>query len=511
MQNNRRSFIKNTAYAGIGISALNFTSTAYAKKQGGTLRIAIEGASGTDTLDPRKLTVEFAKVSVEATLDGLLWVRHDGKLEKLVASEWSSNDAGTQWTFKIDPRARFTDGKKVTVEDVLYSFNLHRGKKSTSAAVKLLSSVSSLKAKGKDSIVFTLNEANYEFPVIVTDYHFKIVKNGETNWEKPIGTGQYVIDDFSVGIKTVVKRVNNDWGNRGSYVDTIEIIAVNDPNARTNGLLSNAFHIAGQLDFKIAKRVEQSSKHSVDITKAKTHYIFPMDTRTDTFKNVNIRKALKFGTDRQKLVDLILNGYGYVGNDHSISKNDPMFNHDLPQTNYDTDKAKYYLKKAGMPKLNITGYTSDAAYSGAVNAMSVLSESVRDAGITLKVQRAPADGYWSDVWMKKPFCTSYWGGRATALATLETEAASYASWNDAFWKNDTFDTLLKSAKASKDFSKRREYVMEAQALMSDDGGWITPMFAYDLNGVANTVKGMKKHAELSLRGRRLHETVWLDI
>ena len=108
---------------------------------------------------------------------------------------------------------------------------------------------------------------------------------------------------------------------------------------------------------KRIKLIGYDPRHSIDITKGKTHYVFPMDTRTDTFKDVNVRKALKYGTNRQQLVDLILNGYGYVGNDHSISATDPMFNQDLKQTPYDPDKAKYHLKKAGRTTLNITGHT----------------------------------------------------------------------------------------------------------------------------------------------------------
>ena len=140
----------------------------------------------------------------------------------------------------------------------------------------------------------------------------------------------------------------------------------------------------------------------------------------------------------------------------------------------------------------------------------MFSENLKNSNINLSIKREPTDGYWTDIWRKKPFCTSYWTGRAPALLTLETEAAAEASWNDSYRQNKEFNSLLKTAQATKDFAKRRDYVMEAQRIMSEEGGAITPIFATDINGIANYVKGFIPHAERAMTSRRLHETVWLD-
>ena len=62
----------------------------------------------------------------------------------------------------------------MTSEDVLASFNHHMGEDSTSAAKGLLTAVKSIKADGKNKVVFELDSPNADFPFIVSDYHISI-------------------------------------------------------------------------------------------------------------------------------------------------------------------------------------------------------------------------------------------------------------------------------------------------------------------------------------------------
>ena len=68
--------------------------------------------------------------------------------------------------------------------------------------------------------------------------------------------------------------------------------------------------------------------------------------------------------------------------------------------------------------------------------------SARAAGITINVIREPGDAYWDNVWMKKPWCMSYWSGRPTADLMFTTAYQTGAAWNDSFWSNAQFDKLL---------------------------------------------------------------------
>jgi len=207
------------------------------------------------------------------------------------------------------------------------------------------------------------------------------------------------------------------------------------------------------------------------------HYTFPMLTNQAPFDDINVRKALKYGLDRQEMVDKILQGHGMVGNDHPIGPANQYLATDIPQLEFDGDKAKFYMKEAGLTELSVDLSASDAAFNGAVDASQLYQASAKNAGININVVQEPADGYWSNVWLKKGWCACYWSGRATEDWMFSTAYESGVPWNDTHWENARFQELLLTARAELDSNKRREQYTEMQMLLSQEGGTIIPMFA----------------------------------
>jgi peptide/nickel transport system substrate-binding protein len=176
-----------------------------------------------------------------------------------------------------------------------------------------------------------------------------------------------------------------------------------------------------------------------------------------------------------------------LGNDHPIGL--PNRYHateeELPQRVYDPDKAKFHLKQAGLDSLTVDLSAADAAFGGAIDAAVLYREHAARAGITINAVREPNDGYWSNVWMKKPWSAVYWGGRPTEDWMFSTAYASGAAWNDSFWEHERFNQLLVEARAELDEAKRREMYVEMQRIVSDEGGVVVPLFN-------NYVVGMNK-------------------
>ncbi|MER9345333.1 hypothetical protein NKI41_32325 [Mesorhizobium sp. M0601] len=145
----------------------------------------------------------------------------------------------------------------------------------------------------------------------------------------------------------------------------------------------------------------------------------------------------------------------------------------MPQRHYDPDKARFHLKKAGAEGLAVSLSAADVAFAGAVDAAVLVAEQAKQSGITINVVREPSDGYWSNVWRKKPWCMSYWSGSATE-DLMFTSGYSRNS-NETHWSNERFETLLVTAEL--DDAKRRAMYWEMQKIVSDDGATIIPVFA----------------------------------
>jgi peptide/nickel transport system substrate-binding protein len=172
-----------------------------------------------------------------------------------------------------------------------------------------------------------------------------------------------------------------------------------------------------------------------------------MRTDTPPFDDINVRLALKHAVNREELVQKILYGYGTIGNDNPIGRSYFFHNPDLPQREYDPDKAKWYLQQSDLSSLKVSLSAADAAFSGAVDAAVLYQSHAAKAGIEIDVVREPNDGYWANVWMQKPWCACFWGGQPTTDTMLTIAYSAESSWNDTYWKHDRFNMLLKAARA----------------------------------------------------------------
>ena len=135
------------------------------------------------------------------------------------------------------------------------------------------------------------------------------------------------------------------------------------------------------------------------------------------------------------------------------------------------------MKKAGLSSLSVELSAADAAFVGAVDAAVLYKEQAAKAGININVVREPADGYWSNVWLKKPWCMVYWGGRPTEDMMFSQSLAAGADWNESHFQHKHFNELLVQARAELDEAKRRAMYIEMQTIVNMEGATVVPLFA----------------------------------
>jgi len=249
----------------------------------------------------------------------------------------------------------------------------------------------------------------------------------------------------------------------------------------------------------------------VEETSGNQHYTFAMHTDKEPFNDSHARLALKYAIDRQEILDKILLGHGYLGNDHPIGKANRFYAAHFEQREYDPDRAKHHLRQAGLSSLNVNLHAADAAFAGAVDTAVLYRGHAAPTGVNINVVREPNDGYWSNVWLKEPFTAVYWFGRPTEDWMFSTVYAEGVPWNDTNWKHERFNRLLKEARAELDTDKRREMYYEMQRIVRDEGGAVIPVFANFVFATRDNVghpDGLA--ANIGLDGLRLIERWWFE-
>lgn len=121
----RRSLL--VAVSGVAVlllTACGGSSTPTAKSSGGgTLRIAMQSAP--DSLNPVTAQSTYDLSVYGMMFQTLAWQSPDQKFHPLLASSWQVSPSGTVFTFHINPKARWTNGKPVTAQDVAFTVQLN--------------------------------------------------------------------------------------------------------------------------------------------------------------------------------------------------------------------------------------------------------------------------------------------------------------------------------------------------------------------------------------------------
>lgn len=452
-----------------------------AQTRGGTIRLGLAGANTSDSWDGRTHSDTYMIVVAHgAVFDCLTEIAASGELVGELATDWLASPDAKTWTFNLRQGVTFHDGSPFTADDVIASLNLHTAEGSQSAAAPIVAAITEMTKTSEHQVQFVLDAGNADFPFLLSDYHLLMYPHANMVGaiQNGIGTGAYKVESFDPGVRTVLSRVDGHYKDgKAGWFDSAEIIAINDGSARMTALMTQQVDAVNNVVFQTEPLMRANPMVEVmDIT-GNQHYSFPMLTNLSPLDNVNVRRALKYAVDRQELVDKVLQGHGAIANDHPIGPANQYYHTDLAQNAYDPDRAKSMLQAAGLDGLRIDLSVSDAAFEGAVDAGLLYQAKAAACGIDINVVQEAADGYWSNVWLVKPWCASYWSGRVTEDWMFTLGYQTGAAWNDTNWENARFQSLLLDARAELDSDKRREMYHEMQALCSDEGGNVIPMYA----------------------------------
>jgi peptide/nickel transport system substrate-binding protein len=209
----------------------DFTHMPYANPdapKGGRL---VQGLLGTfDSLNPlivKGLAVQQIRGFV---IESLMTRGNDEAftLYGLLAKSVETDDARSYVTFHLDPRARFSDGKPVTAEDVLFSWTLLRDKGRPNHR-QYYSKVTKAEALDPLTVRFDLGAANdRELPLILglmpilPRHGVNAATFEETSMSPPIGSGPYRVSAVKPGASVTLTRNPDYWGrdlpaNRGLW------------------------------------------------------------------------------------------------------------------------------------------------------------------------------------------------------------------------------------------------------------------------------------------------------
>jgi peptide/nickel transport system substrate-binding protein len=462
-------------------------------KRGGNFRLGVTGGGSKDIMDGQNIITKPDQARLVSAFETLLLFDDNYQLTTNGLAESYTQDNPKQYTINLRKGIEFQNGKTMTADDVIYSIQRIATKSNglTGYAATATMDVAGMKKLDKYTVRLPLKTPDSTIPQTLASYTFGVVPVGYQAYPHPqVGTGAYKLKSFTPGQRSVSERNPNYWRSGEPSFDTVTIIDFNDSTAQVNALLGGQIDAMTDLPSSQAKVVQGRGMQALV---SKTGGWLPLCMAIDMppFDDVRVRQAMRLIVDRPGMIEQVLSGYGFVGND-LYAPFDAGYDHALPPHTQNISEAKSLLKTAGHANLSIDLHTTNGA-AGMVELATVFQTQAQAAGVKVNVINDP--NYYGNQYLKLGFSVDFWGTRGY-LNQVQQGSLPNSPYNETHWppKSGTgsnFVSLYNQALAATDEAKRIEIEQEMQKLEYDIGGYIIPFFNDLVDGYSSQVKGLQ--------------------
>ena len=458
--------------------------------RGGRLVTAHTGAGPAETLLPWN-EAAFIDVGRHKQLYEKLFERDPSlAAQPHLAESLEANAAGDVWQLKLRSGITFHNGKEMTADDVLYSWSEAANVEYESGSNFGVFDLANTRKISDTEVEVRLTQPLADLPAVLAKKVMYIVPDGLTDYDQPVGTGPFTFVEWNPGERSLMARYDDYWIEGKPYLDEVEMISIEDPTARLNALLGGQVDAVEQLDFTQAKAHQDNA--DVQLIVAESTLTVPLTMRLDTppFDDPRVREAIKLSVDREQMVESVLLGFGFVGND-LFGLGFPSYNDALPQRTYDPDRARALLTEAGYDSLEVTLHTSQVV-PGMLESATIFKEQAKASGIEVTLEVLPGEAYFdieqTYLSPSAPFYQSIWG------STFESQAVdgllADSPYNETVWNRPDWEAAFRDAQGVIDGNARAAALQELQVPLYEEGGYVIWGFSAIIDAASPRVQGI---------------------
>jgi oligopeptide transport system substrate-binding protein len=308
--------------------------------------------------------------AIKMVFDGLLDYDSGTTLMPRIAEAMPTvSDDGTVYTFKLRKGVKFSNGRELTADDVVYTITRVLDPKTGSPGAGFFvgikgaqefmdgkaTTVEGIKALDPSTVEFTLSAPDVTFlNKMAINFSFivpkeEVEKAGENFGHAPVGTGPFTLKEWKSGESLTFERNPNYFYEGLPYLDSITIQVGVAPDVALLRLEKGEIQMMGDpppgadwaritSDAAWKNRIEKQPQ-------VNTTYI-AINTTMPPFDKLEVRQALNHAIDKQRIVQL-LNGRATVAN-QILPPLMPGYDKSYTGYEYDPEKAKELLAKAGF-------------------------------------------------------------------------------------------------------------------------------------------------------------------
>jgi len=490
----------------LGSAALLFTTMAGgAQAAAPTANVTVALSGDAVCLLPYN-TNDNLSFGVESNIyQGLVGYNAKMQLVGELAKSWTVAANAKSITFNLNPAARFSDGTKVTAQDVKESFTFLLNPKNNLVRTALYSVISQINVLGPETVQFQLSKPfgailpTFAHPAGAVVEPSVLSKGVNYLCANPVGgTGPFVFKDWVQGDHITLVRNANYWNPaNAAKIASITYKPVADASARIAGLETGQFQAIYPVPNELVQSLKSQPGINVQVGSSNAAWYVAMNTQQGPLKNVLVRQALNYAVDKATFINVVWGGYGQPLNSPVPPADAYAIN--AGNYNYNPAKAKQLLAKAGYPHGFTTvlwvGNSTESIY-----AATFIQQQLAQVGVNVKVE--PMDNASLDSAIFTPTAVktlrmNYTGWSASTgdadwalRPLLATSSWPPSLYNLAFFGNKQFDSLLQQGLNSGAPAVRAKAYAAAQKLAWQQAPWIFLGVSDNIWATRSNVKGI---------------------
>lgn len=472
------------------------------EKGGGRMTIGCTGPLNTLSLDVGSMYSNWGCLYYMLVYDNLMKFSKPPNYYEFtpeLARSYDLAEDRMSYVLHIAEGAQWHDGKPITAEDVkfsmeqLWSLSAWADAEVDYESIEIIDDhtlqvSSNLKVSGANPPPYWAWDP--VVPKHILEPHVDEIESWPN--EEAIGSGPFKLKEFQPGEFMWLVKNEDYWGEK-PYLDEIVFRYYGNIDTMIMALRKGDIDVISDENIPphLVDDLEKDPNIEVEVVPGLILTWISYNLHKEgPLQDVNVRRAIQYAIDRDRIVDMAYQGYAEKYNSW-LYEEDPLYNKNLPKFEYDPARANKILDDAGYRDTDGNGLRNDpktgedlffellAASESVyeVKTATLIAEMLPEIGIEVDFQTTDYDTFWELVYYPQEDAYDM------AISDEEPAPAPYADWiwaeasswdelgeewNSSYYSNPELDQLIYDLSEAGSMEERREIVYEMQEIMARD-------------------------------------------
>ena len=400
-------------------------------------------------------------------------------IKPALAESWDVSKDGKTYTFHLRPGVKFSNGQPLRAEDVKFSLDRFGNPKINTILANAAVGYGSTKVIDNSTVQVKLTQPVAAFLYNISIFPAFIVpkdllqKQGAAFWKNPVGTGPFMVKEFTRGSHLTLVKNPNYWEPGKPYLDTVRFNFATEANSRIVALRGGTAQIMDGVPFSQVTTLQNDKKVVVQSAKVPLFLGLWLNHDRKPLADLNVRKAIQQALDRNLMNKSIFRGLGTIPNSVLM----PL-RYDAPASvvkpyAYNVEAAKAAMKQSAYPNGFSTTLQYPAGYDYYKQLALLMQQELGQIGINLKLREvdgATATANWSAAKYDMTFPFASFTSDVVVPDEYATFLADPSNGLKGFftnWKDAKIQSMVQDFSKTLDDGQRQQKWQQIQQALMD--------------------------------------------